>query len=320
MRTLIFAAIAVLFTGAAPAVPVQVSMQNTVEVESDLVRLGDFTAIDTNDAALKSYLEDLTVITAPKPDECTYLDREFVEIALARVGLKKQDITIQGPMQSEIHRPGRAVEISEILETITNHLILEENLEAEDFEVSPGRRMPSIKLSDVPYEIEVSRVTPRAVGPTRYNVKVVQEDSTEQKFPIDVFVTRYETLPSARRPIARGTLITEGDVEQARLDVSRMSSRELDRLVKSTEGILGKEARVDIPAGRPIADNMLDLPKVVESGDRVTLVAVSGQVRISAPGVAQQDGVENATIRVLNLSNQKRLYGRVVGPGLVQLQ
>ena len=90
--------------------------------------------------------------------------------------------------------------------------------------------------------------------------------------------------------------------------------------MKTTEGITGKEARLDVPAGRPILSDMLSIPNVIRSGDRVTLVVTCGRVRISAPGVAQQDGQVGDTIRVMNSATRKRTYGRVVGSGVVKLQ
>jgi flagella basal body P-ring formation protein FlgA len=208
----------------------------------------------------------------------------------------------------------------EILLAIKDYLIREENLNPKDFEVLAERRMQSVTLPDGSYEMEVKKVSDRAAGPSRFEITVLQENLSDKTIPVSVSVARYETLPTVRQLVPRGKQICETDLEPARLDVSRMSASEYSRLMKTTEGILGKEARIDIPAGRPILSDMLTRPNVIQSGDRVTLVAACGRVRISAAGMAQQDGQEGDTIRVVNLATRKRTYGQVVGPGLVKIQ
>jgi flagella basal body P-ring formation protein FlgA len=208
----------------------------------------------------------------------------------------------------------------EILSAIKDYLVREENLDPKDFEVLAERRMQSVTLPEGPYEMDVKKVSDRAAGLTRFEITILQEGLSNKTIPVSVFVARYETLPTVRQLVPRGQQICETDLEPVRLDTSRMSSGDQSRLMKTTEGILGKEARIDIPAGRPILSDMLTRPNVIESGDRVTLVAACGRVRISAAGIAQQDGQQGDTIRVVNLATRKKTYGQVVGSGVVQLQ
>jgi flagella basal body P-ring formation protein FlgA len=61
------------------------------------------------------------------------------------------------------------------------------------------------------------------------------------------------------------------------------------------------------------------LRRVVEPGDRVTVVALAGAVEVTAQFVAADGGSVGDIIRVRNPDTKKYLRGRIVKPGRVEV-
>jgi hypothetical protein len=69
--------------------------------------------------------------------------------------------------------------------------------------------------------------------------------------------------------------------------------------------------------GDPPAD---DRPIVVKSRDRVRMIVHLGPVNVVAAGEALQDGRSGQSIRIRNVDSNKTVQGRVLGPGVVEVE
>lgn len=120
----------------------------------------------------------------------------------------------------------------------------------------------------------------------------------------------------ASRDLKRGEVIRPGDVEIERIDAGAGYSG----YVTSLSHAIGKELDVNVKAGEPLLSNRLGVPKLVRTGDIVTIVASSGPMRITALGRAGQDGGEGDWIRVVNIDSNKTINAKVTGPGQVGVE
>ena len=119
----------------------------------------------------------------------------------------------------------------------------------------------------------------------------------------------------ANRPIPRFKVITADDFTFQTLDAARLP----DDIVLAEADAIGKRARRTIPAQTVLRQDLIELPPVVQKGDRVLIVAASRGLRITALGEVKHTGKVGERIPVENLSSSKTIMARVVDHQTVQV-
>jgi flagella basal body P-ring formation protein FlgA len=90
-------------------------------------------------------------------------------------------------------------------------------------------------------------------------------------------------------------------------------------VVANPEQVLGKEAKRQLQAGKPIRTYDVTDPQLVRKGQKVAIIVEKGSMTISASGKAMTGGAAGATVRVQNTASYALLEGEVAGPGLVKV-
>lgn len=127
---------------------------------------------------------------------------------------------------------------------------------------------------------------------------------------------RYEEmveLPVATRRITGKEPITQADLTWASFPKRRI----LRETATSMEDLIGKAPRRSIAQGRPIAGDDVMQPLVVRKNDPITMTYENKMLRITANGVATQDGAVGERIGIRNATSQTTIYGVVTGPGAI---
>ncbi|PCJ73797.1 MAG: flagella basal body P-ring formation protein FlgA [Rhodobacteraceae bacterium] len=89
--------------------------------------------------------------------------------------------------------------------------------------------------------------------------------------------------------------------------------------ITSVAGIIGKEARVNLYAGRVIRASEIGAPAIMERNQLVIMVYNTGQLSISAEGrVLSRAGV-GERVRVMNLTSRQTVTGRVLFDGTIEV-
>jgi flagella basal body P-ring formation protein FlgA len=110
----------------------------------------------------------------------------------------------------------------------------------------------------------------------------------------------------ARRDLGRGVTVTGDDVQVVRAEVRDTPLRRLP----SGEQVMGS---------RVLRPGAVVLRRAIEPGDRITAVAIAGDIRVSAELTATDGGEPGDVIRVVNTDTRRSLRGRVIGEGLVEV-
>jgi len=117
----------------------------------------------------------------------------------------------------------------------------------------------------------------------------------------------------AARPLPRNRVLDADDITLVRKEISLLGPK----IVTDYQRAIGRRLKVALPAGGVILSPMLKEPLLVKRGDRVTIVANTSHVRVTAPGEARASGEAGKLIRVKNLMSRKVVLARVVDKGLV---
>ncbi|MEL6687538.1 MAG: flagellar basal body P-ring formation chaperone FlgA [Pseudomonadota bacterium] len=105
------------------------------------------------------------------------------------------------------------------------------------------------------------------------------------------------------RSLQRGTIIREGDV--------------IGPFVE--EDYLGRELVRSVRAGAVMSPHHVRTPLQVKRNETVTLVFRKGPLTMETVGRSLGEGANGDRISVINTSSRKRVIGRIVGEGLVEV-
>jgi flagella basal body P-ring formation protein FlgA len=119
----------------------------------------------------------------------------------------------------------------------------------------------------------------------------------------------------ARAALTRGHVVVADDVQAVR---SVLAGIPIVR-IPTAGAIVGTRVLRPIASGDVVLPSFVLLRRDVEPGDRVTVVALAGQIEVTATFLAADGGNAGDTIRVRNPDSKTFLRGRVVKTGLVEV-
>ncbi len=134
-----------------------------------------------------------------------------------------------------------------------------------------------------------------------------------ETFPVEIRL--YKDVLVAQRDIPAGETVSETDIALEERDITDMRKVPLLQPVQ----VIGYATVRDVPAGTVIIQRNLKSIPAIKRGASVVMVAEGASFRLTAPGVAQQNGGMNETIRVLNPGSKKIIYGTVIGKDVVRI-
>ena len=108
---------------------------------------------------------------------------------------------------------------------------------------------------------------------------------------------------TTNRPLPRGTIIREGDVTGP----------------YASEDYVGLELIRSVRSGAVMTPRLVRTPLQVERNDTVILIFRRGALTMETTGRSLGEGAEGDRVSVLNTTSRKRVTGRIIGQGLVEV-
>ena len=152
-------------------------------------------------------------------------------------------------------------------------------------------------------------------GPATVVLVVRVNGSVEKNLSLRLQVDARTEMLTATRQLLAGTVLTEGDLQLQKLDLSQAGGHP----VKQMTDAVGKKLRMTVRAGAPIRSNQLVNVPVIVSGQLVTIIAENAGVRITVSGRARSAGSVGDLIRVQNMVSNKELAARVLDASTVEI-
>ena len=139
--------------------------------------------------------------------------------------------------------------------------------------------------------------------------RLLREDSVRVRMEVlmDVVVSA--------RALSAGTVLDSGDVKL----LSRWHDSMPQNRLSGLKDALGKKISTTVRPNTEITRNILRDCPLVKRGEPVRIVLDSGQLRVTATGVSQEDGLKGDVIRVLNSSSKRVIHARVIDDALVRV-
>ncbi len=177
-------------------------------------------------------------------------------------------------------------------------------------------KLPSIdNLSGkITYNIE-SRTGEEFLGDTSFNIRIFDNGVFLKEEPVRVRIEVLREFVVSVNNIVRDSILSADDVTVQKKWVKRIPMN----TVSSVEDVIGKTITVSIRPHAQITRSMLKEVKAVKKGKMVQVILNNGAMKIMSSGIAEEDGAEDSTVKVRNLSSNRIIYARVIGPSKVQV-
>ena len=125
----------------------------------------------------------------------------------------------------------------------------------------------------------------------------------------------YGQVLVARQPLARGSTVQKTDLERLEHNLATLPYG----YYTDIESISGQLAKRTITASTVITPQMLQAPKLVKRGQRVTLIIETGALRIRSSGKAMSDGQSGDLVQVKSDGSRRMVDGIVISPGVIKV-
>lgn len=314
----IAAAVAVVLTaargawGAAPAAA-GAHLRAEATVAGATIRLGDVARI-TAAGALAKRLAQVEVGPAPLPGRERTVSVDSVRIRLRQSRLDPALLAAGPERACRVKRAAQSVSADRLLEAAggflkaqvadgPGRLVLESLTRPRDMTLPAGA-------------LELAPSLPAGAAGTMRRVTVTATVDGKPGAQADVLfrVRRYARVAVATAPIPRGEAL-DGRLAYEERDLTSLPS-DVFQEGQVPEGLLAMRA---LSPGAAVTADAAAPPPVIQRGDAVTLRAVTGDIVVSAPAEALEDGRPDEVIRVRNTNSRRESRARVVDARTVEV-
>ncbi|MFQ5482252.1 MAG: flagellar basal body P-ring formation chaperone FlgA [Nitrospinaceae bacterium] len=196
-------------------------------------------------------------------------------------------------------------------------LINELSWNEEDVAISVRYNDKDLRLPSGPLGLEYRLVGRRnALGRVPLSLIIRVNNEVQKKVWLEGRVEAYQEVVRTTRPLPRDHVLHPGDVQIVRIK----SSRPLRNVVMDLQSVIGYQTLRPLGMGQTLSTHMVKRVPLVKRGDRILLVAERGRLRITAPGVAKENGFRDSMVRVENLQTRKIIYGTVQNSKTVKVE
>ncbi|GAB4517312.1 MAG: hypothetical protein Tsb0010_01420 [Parvularculaceae bacterium] len=250
------------------------------------------------------------VANAPQPGASISLDPEYLRALARRHGLAWANANNE--KRIVITRRSQTINADEIADAIAREIAalgLAANYDVRLANTRISLHAP-IDAAARPAVAELS--FDRASG--RFAAKIAAYDGG----PVTTVAGRAEPMmavPSLLRPVGRGDVIREADLEWIRLPAARASAT----LLTDINEIAGMAARRPLAAGAQLRRTDLETPKIVAKGAVVRMVYEQPGLKVTMLGRALADAAKGELINVQNVQSHRTVQAVAVSPDTVMV-
>jgi flagella basal body P-ring formation protein FlgA len=188
---------------------------------------------------------------------------------------------------------------------------------AEDLVARGVNAQPAtLTLSSREYTIALLNQPAARLGKNSLTVAILVAGKEEGRVRLNGDLLLYGNVVCTTRKLDRHQRLAASDLTVVRREIGSLDPAFLHR----PEEAVGRQPKSSLQAGAILYRHQLDTPLLVKRGERVTIMAQSGEVMVTVPGQARDNGAAGERIRVKNLMSRKEISARVVDNSLVETE
>ena len=188
---------------------------------------------------------------------------------------------------------------------LCRHLGKEESdIIVSKFKVSRNRPVPKGKIS--------IRLLPKGnsglAGYVKLKAIVGVNGKIENTVQIHSWVDVFQSIVCTSRDLKRKDIIKKDDVYLARKNISHMPAD----IITDVSKVVGLMIKHNVKGDTCLKGWMLEKSPTVVRGDVVTILAESGDLKVTVPGKVMEKGYLGELVRVQNAMSRKEIFAKVI--------
>ncbi len=187
-------------------------------------------------------------------------------------------------------------------------------LENQQPEIKMGKLDSRLKLKNCNKKLQAFLPRgSRTIGKTTVGVKCTGSKPWSLHVPITISL--YKNVMVSARQIQKGTVLTALDIKLARHDVATLSYGHFEDITNA----IGMKLKRRASAGVVLTPTMLIKPQIITRGQKISIMAQSGNMQVRMNGKALSNGAIGERIKVINIQSMKKLEGVITAKGEVKV-
>ena len=215
-----------------------------------------------------------------------------------------------------VERPGLAVSRAEIAGLLLDALRAEGHDDDYEVSLSNSRLTVYLPLGSSLDDLTLSnlRFTDRT-GRVSADLQVPLGDGRTDRVALSGLAERMQHIPVLAASMAPGDRIGREDLEWVRKPARRISRN----VVRDMDGLLGMSLRRPVRPGQSLRSSDVEKPRLIERGQRVSMVIEHKRMTLTATGKALESGGRGDLIRLQNIATHRVVEAVVVSPNRVDI-
>jgi len=285
-------------------------------IKGEKVYLKDIACIQST-PRLKERLGAIYLGYAPGPARHKTLKGSWIESKVRSRRWLPADTVVSVPESVMISRTWQSIQEKRFSDLFNGYIARQLKACEADFRVSRFKVIGNGSLPEGKIRVELVRqADARLLGYVSLTAIVRVDGKIERRVVLSGWVDRFENVVCTSRPLRRSSIITEDDVGTKRRNISKLPYN----VLTSMQYVVGKRVKHALKADTVLLANMVEDPPLIKKGDRVTIVAESSTILVTALGIAQTKGGPGDQIRVKNCMNRKEIIARIVNASTVKVE
>jgi flagella basal body P-ring formation protein FlgA len=294
----------------------RIAVKEEARIKGEKVYLKDIASID-GEARLQERLGAIYVGHAPRPGKHKTLKGSWIESKIRSKRWLPADTAMSVPKSVKITRTWQSIQEKAFSRLFNGYIAGRLKTREADFRVGRFRVAGNGSLPEGKIGVElVCQTDARLLGYVSLTAIVRVDGKIERRVVLSGWVDRFENVVCTSRSLRRSTVITEDDVHTKRRNISKLPVN----VLTNVEDVLGKRLKQALKSDTVLLANMVENPPLIKRGDRVTIVAESPALQVTALGVAQTKGGLGDQIRVKSCMNQKEVIARIVNASTAKVE
>jgi flagella basal body P-ring formation protein FlgA len=294
----------------------RIAVKEEARIKGEKVYLKDIASID-GEARLQERLGAIYVGHAPRPGKHKTLKGSWIESKIRSKRWLPADTAMSVPKSVKITRTWQSIQEKAFSRLFNGYIAGRLKTREADFRVGRFRVAGNGSLPEGKIGVElVCQTDARLLGYVSLTAIVRVDGKIERRVVLSGWVDRFENVVCTSRSLRRSTVITEDDVNTKRRNISKLPVN----VLTNVEDVLGKRLKQALKSDTVLLANMVENPPLIKRGDRVTIVAESPALQVTALGVAQTKGGLGDQIRVKSCMNQKEVIARIVNASTAKVE
>lgn len=294
--------------------PVYLRFHDSTTVYDPEITLGDIAIIECpSGKELVLQLARTKVGNAAPAGFSRYLSTyEVLQYVLAP-HLNNLEVNNNGVKRIKIHTKARVRSVNDYRDQILEYMANNIKWEREDHSISIKNSDRQWRCYDRPFTVSVEGLsTPYPKGNVRLKLRILQ-DSIKKIVPVICRVKVETEVVCASKTIGRNQIMNNNVIELRKMDITAYRYTP----ISDVSSLINKIAVKTISPGTIIHKQCIKSAPSVSKGDIVYITLEKGNVRISVPARAREDGCVGEKIWVENTKSHRLIQVEVGGKGIV---